>query len=739
MMSVYPRRIFVSNRLPFSINAKGELKRGSGGLVSALMGVSRNESFSWFGFETDTQAANQLHDAVKAVQPQIECYPVYLQKERYEKYYNGFANDIIWPLFHYEGHLANFNRNNWAAYQEANQKMAEAIAKVAKPGDSVWIHDFHFFLLPKMLRELAPEVKIGFFLHIPFPSAELFRQLPVREEMLSGILHCDLIGFHEHSYLRQFIVSLKTVLGVDASFVEAECEGHKAQLGVYPISIEGDEFKEKSATPEVERKVQDYKEQHNVEFMMLGIDRLDYTKGLELKLRGLQQALRKYPELRGKVSLLQIAIPTREKVPAYMKIKREVDQLVGAINGEFGTPSHNPVHYVFNSVKETELLALYRRANAAIVTSKRDGMNLVAMEFVMCQDLKTPGSLILSEFAGAASLLSDALLVNPWDVDSIADAIKKAFSMSEEERFDRMSHLQEILSKYSSTRWANGFLKDLEKTVLTPIRVVQDLRPEVSHWSDRFQRKLHSKPLRILLDYDGTLVSIMKRPEQVKLMEDTRKALQELSHRAEVFILSGRNMEFLDSQLSETDLNLAAEHGAFVKIKGREWQNRISSDIQSWFPHVEKIMADYTERVPLSFIEKKRACLVWHFRLSPPDFAAYQSKKMDDELQLGMANMPVSITMGNMIVEAKAIECNKGNFLRWLKQDGADVNYLCIGDDRTDEDMFVAQNGEGLSVKVGPGKTAAQYRLKSQSDVVVFLNSLIRFLDKTTESRAASV
>lgn len=722
-----PKRIFVSNRLPFSISSDGELKRGSGGLVSALLGVSLDEPFAWFGFETDLKASKELSEKAHEVNPHLECYPVYLPKEKYEKYYDGFANDIIWPLFHYESHLTNFNRANWEAYKEANQAMADAIAKVAKPGDTVWIHDFHFLVLPRMLRERAPDVRIGFFLHIPFPSAELFRQLPVREEILSSLLEGDLLGFHEHSYLRQFVVSLKSILGVESSFFKTEIEGHTTHLGVFPISIESDAYKEKAAAPEVQEKAEHYRNISNVPFSILGVDRLDYTKGLELKLRGFQHALKKYPELVGKVSLLQVAVPTREKVPAYIKIKNEVEQLVGAINGEFGAPSYIPVHYIFKSVSELELLALYRRANAALVTSKRDGMNLVAMEFVMAQDLETPGTLILSEFAGASSLLSDALIINPWDVDAIADAIKQAYDMKYEERADRLSHLQDILSRYSSTKWATGFLDDLEKIKRTSTKRAMEISPFRNSWPSNLLKALSAPKIKVILDYDGTTVAITKRPEQAILLEETKKLLLSLhTNRMEIFVLSGRMKEFLESQFGDMPVGLAAEHGAFYKMPGESWQSRISSDVQSWYPYVEKVMNDYSEKVPLAWVEKKSACLVWHFRQSPQDFAQYQAKKMDDELQVGMANEPVSIVIGKKIVEAKAIECNKGSFLRWLMQqpENDDASFICIGDDRTDEDMFRALGPRGVSIKVGEGFTEAQFRLEEQKDVITFLREL---------------
>lgn len=726
-----PKRIFISNRLPFSIDVNGELKRGSGGLVSALLGVSLDEPFAWLGFETDEKVAKILEEKDKDVHPQMELHPVLLSKELYTKYYDGFANDIIWPLFHYEAHLANFNRNNWEAYKKANQKMAEAIAKVANPGDTVWIHDFHFLLLPQMLRQLISQVKIGFFLHIPFPAAELFRQLPVREEILRGLIQSDLIGFHEHSYLRQFIVSLTTTLGIDSSFFRAELDGHTAHLGVFPISIETDLLKEKASSAAVLEKVESYKAMSTVPFTILGIDRLDYTKGLELKLRGFQQALRKYPDMVSQVSLLQVAVPTREKVPAYMKIKKEVEQLVGAINGEFGKPDYTPVHYIFNSVSETELLALYRKANAALITSKRDGMNLVAMEYVVSQDLATPGSLILSEFAGAASLLSDALIVNPWDVDATADAIYKAFKMSYDERFERMAHLQDILSRYSSTKWAEGFLSDLERIqIKNTKRGAQELIPKISSWPTRLLEFLRKDKVKIVLDYDGTVVALTRRPEQAVLLSETKDLLLSLHDHLDVFVLSGRSKKFLDLQFDHLPIDLAAEHGAFYRISGGDWQSRISSDISSWYPYVEKVMNDYAGRVPLSFVEKKSASLVWHFRQSPEDFAMYQAKKLDDELQVGMSNEPVTVAMGSRIVEAKAIECNKGSFLRWLMQNSdPDTAYICIGDDRTDEDMFKTLGDKGFSIKVGAGISDAQYRLFSQKEVVIFLEELLKYME----------
>lgn len=732
-MPTEAKRIFVSNRLPFSINMKtGDLQRGSGGLVSALLGVSLKRPFFWMGFETNEKMARLLKRHAPEITPQLQCQPVLLRRETYEAYYDGFCNDILWPLFHYEGHLSVFNREQWEAYSEANRVMAAEIAKIATVNDTVWIHDFHFLLLPQFLREHLPQIKIGFFLHIPFPSAEVFRQLPVREEILRAMAHCDLIGFHEHSYLRQFIVALKALLGIDSSLFRAEVGNHTLHLGVYPISIDGETLMRKSRSDEVKAQSEQYREKSPLPYMVLGVDRLDYTKGLELKLMGFQRALRKYPELIGKMGLLQVAVPSRQKTPQYAKIKKDLDQLVGSINGEFGQPHYMPVHYIFNSVNETQLLALYRNAQAALITSKRDGMNLVSMEYVMAQDLENPGVLILSEFAGASSFLSEAIIVNPWDADAVADALYRAFTMSFDERQERLATLQRILSRYSSTKWAEGFLRDLEETEKASPEGALFLPPRRLEWPAHFVRVLKRQTkLRLVVDYDGTLVALARRPEFAVLLEDMRQALTELCKKMEVYVVSGRAREFLDSQFPNRLVFLAAEHGAFFKPPQGEWYSQVTSDIQAWYSQVEKVMLDYSERVPLSFVEKKEASIVWHFRESPPDFAEFQAKKLDDELQIGMANAPVAISLGDKIVEAKATECNKGNFLRSLMQNSSEDHfYVCIGDDRTDEDMFRVLGNQGYSIKVGPAETQARFRLQNQAQVLKFLRELSLFMDE---------
>lgn len=723
------KRIFISNRLPFNIDAKtGQIQRGSGGLVSALLGVDLENPFWWMGFETQADSARSLSEQSAKVSTNLRLHPVLLDPKLYDRYYDRFCNDVLWPLFHYESQHTFFQRDNWQAYVEVNQIMADEVLKIAVAGDSIWIHDFHFMLLPEMLKNANPNLRVGFFLHTPFPSHEMFRQLPVRESVLKAMVRCDLVGFHEHSYLRHFSVSLKAQLGIDSSFFKAQIGNHTLNLGVYPISIDTAGLKVKAASDPISEQTRVYEDTIKSSFMILGVDRLDYTKGLELKLKGIRRALQKYPELRGQLNFLQIAIPTRVKVPSYIRLKRQVDQLVGQINGEFGQPGYTPVSYIFNSVNETQLLALYRRAEAVLISSKRDGMNLVAIEYAISQSIEEPGVLIVSEFAGVASLLGQALIINPWDEDSIADNIYRAYKMPIDERRERLQDLQDLLSKYSASQWAHSFLEDLEKASIVPLmRIVEQMPSKRSEWPKEFSERLRKcHKISLVLDYDGTVVQIEQRPELAVLSTVQREFLQQLQKHADIIIVSGRTKEFLDQQFENCPFTLAAEHGAFLKAPSSPWQNRISSNIQSWFNDVKNVMSSYAERVPLSFVELKEAALVWHYRQSPPGFAAFQARKLDDELQVGLANQPVSVTMGNKIVEAKAVECNKGSLLRSIMQNETeDTLFICLGDDRTDEDMFQVIEKRGISIKVGEGMTSANYRLASQGDVSIFLGELL--------------
>lgn len=742
------RWITVANRLPFSLKENAahdiahdgmryKVSTASGGLVSALNGVHANVERLWIGAAPDHLTEENWPEIKKHIAKSSDGWsyaPVFLEPSLYDRYYNRLCNDVLWPLLHYQPELVQFDVDAWDAYREVNQRIANEIAEQAKDDDLIWVHDFHFFLVPKMLRKLRPKLRIGFFLHVPFPSSEVFRQLPVREEILDSLLDCDLVGFHDYAYLQHFGSCLLRLLGVESNFLSASRAGRTTRLGVFPVSIDTDVFIKKAKEPGVTKLVKDMQKPL---FMFLGVDRLDYIKGLDLKLQAFRQFLRSYPEVREKVALLQVAVPTRTGVPVYAKLARDIARLVGEINGEFSTPNWTPVQYIHASVTSEQLLALYRLADALLVTSKRDGMNLVALEYIAAQNTEHPGVVLLSEFTGAISTLSHTLPINPWDLQDSARKMQMAMQMPKNEKAYRLKTMQDFLKGYNSTHWATAFIDELSSC--DPIdRAAKGppvIEPDHTAISILCDRILASRPDRLALfvDYDGTLTPIRSRPEEAVLSKDEKDAIRHLSRYRwlDLVIVSGRDSHFLSEQFDGIRVHMAAEHGAktFDPGVGR-WRKRVLRNRASWYPSAVKIISDYTARVPHSMIEKKQYSVAWHYRLAPREYADFQARKLAEELEMGLANMPVNILRGKKVIEARAIEADKGVFARTFLENGSPQTFgLAIGDDQTDEDMFQALRGRGLSFKVGSGSSRADVALSSQSEVIPFLLALVHAID----------
>ncbi|MCB0359833.1 MAG: trehalose-phosphatase, partial [Bdellovibrionales bacterium] len=568
------------------------------------------------------------------------------------------------------------------------------------------------------------------FSHVPFPSSEIFRQLPVRREVLEGIVHADLIGFHDYSYLRHFCSSLSQVLGVESSMLSVRWRDHEARLGVFPVSIDVPGFKEQASRPGVRRIQKALQRGQSVEKLILGVDRLDYIKGVELKLRTFRRLLELNPEFRGKVGLLQLAVPTRTDVPGYIQLKFEIDQLVGEINGEFGTPNYAPVQYMFTSVPFEQLLALYRLADVLLVTSKRDGMNLVALEYIVTQRSNDPGVVVLSEFAGAISTLSHVIRINPWDVDGTAEAVRDGLRMERNERVRRHRTMMQFLDSYHATHWAESFMKSLgrpsaesagEHTIdLTRGSAARQAR-------ERIRQLLADQDLLIFLDYDGTMVPIAEKPELATLSPAAKERFARLVSLAHVdaVVVSGRDSEFLEQQLAGIPVSVAAEHGAqFAFRPGSDWKRLVHGEKRRWRAITRRIMSDYTARVPGSFIERKRFGLCWHYRQSPQEFAAYQARKLKRDLDIALANLPVSVIAGRRVLEVRAGGADKGSFVRWYLENHPEMRrrtIIAIGDDRTDEDIFAAVRRPSVTIRVGAAPTSAEYRIESQTQVLELL------------------
>ncbi|KIW02991.1 alpha,alpha-trehalose-phosphate synthase [UDP-forming] [Verruconis gallopava] len=462
--------LLVSNRLPITIKktdepGKFETSMSSGGLVSGLSGMTKTTTFQWYGWPGLEIPEDQVDSLKKQLKEEYNAIPIMLDDELADRHYNGMANEILWPLFHYHPGEITFDESAWDAYTTANRIFAKEVIKDVEDGDIVWVHDYHLMLLPAMIREELgnekPNIKIAFFLHTPFPSSEIYRILPVRNEILLGLLQCDLIGFHTYDYARHFLSSCSRILGLPTTPNGVEYSGKFVTVGAYPIGIDPEKFSEGLKKPKVQERIAALERKFQGVKLIVGVDRLDYIKGVPQKLHALEVFLTEHPEWVGKVVLVQVAVPSRGDVEEYQNLRATVNELVGRINGKFGTVEFMPIHWMHKSIPFDEMVALYAASDVCLVSSTRDGMNLVSYEYIASQE-KKHGVLILSEFTGAAQSLTRSLIVNPWNTEELADAIHDAVTMGEEQRKSNYEFLRDYINKYTSSWWGKTFVDSLK-------------------------------------------------------------------------------------------------------------------------------------------------------------------------------------------------------------------------------------------------------------------------------------
>lgn len=757
--------LIVSNRLPFKLDAEGRLSPGSGGLVTAIRGIDFDacpfpdgqpaDTAVWLGAAPDGVSREAFDEGVAELgleQGGLRYAPVFIEPALYDAYYNGMCNDVLWPLLHYEAQELSFDREAWRAYETVNELFAEAILEIATPDDVVWIHDYHLFLLPRLLRARAPGLRIGFFLHVPFPSSEIFRQLPVRETVIESLLEANLVGFHDYDYLRHFCSAAAGLLGATSNLVSCRRDGHDhvTELGVFPVSIDTHRFRSDAlASDAVEAHYRKLAEQQHCKKLVLGVDRLDYMKGILLKLAAFEHFLEHHAEERERVRLLQIAVPSRTEVAEYVRLRESIERRVSEINGRYGSPNFMPVHYIFSSVPYEELLALYRLADVLLVTSKRDGMNLVAQEYIACQPASDPGVLVLSEFAGSSSVLSHALRINPWDVEQTSRQLERALQATRAERIAWHAPMLRYLQNYTASTWANSFVQSLSNSVPATER---DTEPRAlaleEHEDALLARAAAARRLLLLVDFDGTLVPIQAQPELAVLSSSDAARLRAIAeHEAvELVVVSGRDRAFLCAQLGAMPVGLACEHGALYSPPAhgepRHEENLVRSDPDSWRPLVQRIMQDFCALTPDSRLEPKNYALAWHYRNSPRAFADHQAQKLVLELTYALGNLPANVIHGDKVVEVRPIEASKGLFLSWFLEQRADTLLdtliVALGDDRTDEELFAALPPEAIAIKVGTARTCAGYRLARQSGVLPLLERLAAAIGDAAPRASAS-
>lgn len=729
------KRLFiVSNRLPISIEGEKDEARilpASGGLVTAINSYLNQvpdhySEIFWTGVPgcsaaTWREAVNHLGEAP------FNYVPVLVFNEQYEKYYNGFSNSVLWPLFHYFPSYAEYSADEFEAYLSVNEHFAEVLSRQCSEGDTVWIHDYHLLPLAGMLRKMIPNLTIGFFLHVPFPSFENLRLMPKKwqQSLLTGMLGADLIGFHTTDYAAHFLESVQKVLGLDNNRNIIRFQDRLIKVDVFPISIDYNLFNDAFDNMEVVSMRNVLRERMNGWKIIFSVDRLDYTKGVHNRLKAYELFLKQNPEYQNKVVFIINVVPSRDTIPKYAERKQIIDLLISGINSSIGNLHWQPIIYRYQSIDFNEMVALYSVCDLALITPLRDGMNLVAKEFVASRKDKR-GVLIISEMAGAAKELTSALMINPNDVGEMAERIKEGLEMNEEQQGERLTQMQKRISGYDIKAWAEDFMMGLEN-----IKHKQKSFQEI--FLDEFSKRMIYDSFRkasrrlLLLDYDGTLISYAENPKEAVPGNSLKQLLFELGQKEEtdIYLISGRSSAWLEEHFGSLPIHLIAEHGAKCKFKNDEWNTEIQTHSE-WQEKVHNIMSMYVRRCPDTFIEEKEFSTVWHYRNADAEQGKLKAKELMCELNDNINKRHLQVTMGNKIVEVRNRGIDKGTAIRKILSNKSYDFVFAVGDDKTDEDMFKTLVGKSncFTIKVGPNASYAQYNLMKPQMVVSFLEGL---------------
>uniref|UniRef100_A0A1J3ESA4 alpha,alpha-trehalose-phosphate synthase (UDP-forming) n=1 Tax=Noccaea caerulescens TaxID=107243 RepID=A0A1J3ESA4_NOCCA len=814
-LSPKDRIIIVANELPIRAQRKLENNNGGSSTSSSSNCCSKSWNFSWdenslllqlkdglgdevieviyVGCLKEEIHPNEQEEVYQLLLENFKCVPTFLPLDLYSRYYHGFCKQQLWPLFHYMLPLSpdlggRFDRTLWQAYVSVNKIFADRIMEVINPEDDfVWIHDYHLMVLPTFLRKRFNRVKLGFFLHSPFPSSEIYKTLPIREELLRALLNSDLIGFHTFDYARHFLSCCSRMLGLTyeskRGYIGLEYYGRTVSIKILPVGIHMGQLQSVLSLPETERKVGELIEQYSRKgrTMLLGVDDMDIFKGITLKLLAMEQLLMQHPEWQGKVVLVQIANPARGKGKDVKEMQAETYATVKRINKTFGRPSYDPIVLIDAPLKFYERVAYYVVAECCLVTAVRDGMNLIPYEYIVSRQgnekldkvlnleevnhhSHKKSMLVVSEFIGCSPSLSGAIRVNPWNVDAVADAMDSALNVAEPEKQLRHEKHYKYVSTHDVGYWARSFLQDLERSCCEhgrrrcwgigfglSFRVValdQSFRKlSMEHIVSAYKR---TKTRAILLDYDDTLMpqgSIDKRPSS-KSIDILNTLCRDKGNL--VFIVSAKSRETLSDWFSPCEkLGIAAEHGYFLRLrKAVEWENCVAAADCSWKQIAEPVMELYTETTDGSTIEDKETALVWSYEDADPDFGSCQAKELLDHLESVLANEPVTVKRGQNYVEVKPQGVSKGliarRMLSMMQERGTLPEFvLCIGDDRSDEDMFevicsstegpsIAPRAEVFACTVGQKPSKAKYYLDDTAEIVRLMHGLASVSNQTT-------
>jgi trehalose 6-phosphate synthase/phosphatase len=721
------KTIIVSNRLPISLRIKKgqyETKPSAGGLATGLASIYKSGENIWIGWPGTVVENSDQRTEIQEDLREHKMVPVFLSQKDVEEFYEGFSNETLWPAFHYFTQYMVYNSEHWDTYYRVNEMFCEAIVENANPDDTIWVHDYQLMLLPKMLREALPDATIGFFQHIPFPSYEIIRMIPWRTAILEGVCGADLIGFHTYDDMRHFLSAVSRITGLSSESGYIQAENRIINVDSFPMGIDYKKFEKQAKSKKNQRLVQEYKTPLGDQKLILSIDRLDYSKGIPQRLQAFNQLLEDYKDLHGKVSMIMIVVPSRDMVQSYKELKEEIDLMVGGINSKYSTLNWKPVQYFYRGFPFNELSAYYSMADIALVTPLRDGMNLVCKEFVASK-VDKKGVLILSEMAGASKELLEAILVNPNDKQAVVDAIYEALTMPLEEQEARMVLMQDSLRKYDVFQWVDVFMDRLDdvKKKQAEFRSKNVDAQIIGQIESAFKKA--ENPV-LFLDYDGTLTGFTGNPNDAKPDDELRSLITELSEKAQVVLISGRDKDTLGAWFKGMSVDLIAEHGVWMRKRENPDAWEIYAEVDnSWKEDIRNIMEYYVLRTPGALIEEKHHSLVWHYRKVDKGLGNLRMRELLSHLKYMARGHNLQVLEGNMVLEIKMPDINKGRAALNLMKGQEHDFIMAIGDDWTDEDTFKALPKEAFTIRVGYSYTHADYNIKSHRQVRNLLAKLI--------------
>lgn len=659
--------------------------------------------------------------------------PVPLTTAQIDRFLYGFTNRLLWPLFHYLLDRVPVDATGWTAYQEVNQLFADAVVREYRPGDRIWIHDLPLLLLPDLVRQRLPVAHIGFFLHVPFPSSEVFRALPWRRQLLRGLLGADLVGFQTFSHLRHFLSTVLHVENIEVDIDRVRIDGRDVHLGVFPMGVDAARLSAASEATDIVVAAEALRAEADGRATALAIDRLDHTKGIPRRLEAFERLLESDPDLGERIRLFQIGWPFHDESDPYRRLRRDVEERIGRINGARSTVRSAPIHYVHQILPPEEVLGLYRAADMMLVTPLRDGMSLTAKEFVAAR-ADGDGVLVLSEFAGAAEELDGALVVNPYDVDGLSAVMRRALTMPPDERRSRMATMRKRVLEHDLFQWADRFLETLDRSRAS----VEELAGKATPALMRELAVARQQPVRILLDYDGTLVPFAHLPELAAPDKALLDLLDRLTHADDIRVdlVSGRPRDSLEEWFGHLPISLWAEHGFWWRLeRDKPWVCGVDLH-PGWVERVKPILDQFTDGTPGSFIEIKSASIAWHYRNASVEFASRQAHELRLLLSAALSNQPFEVLEGNRVIEIRLRGVSKAVVARSLRGQGSHATVIAFGDDHTDEDLFRVLPPGSITIGVGERPTRARFTVR---DCVEVRSTLLAFLRMPRERLLPSV